>query len=340
MKVSIVLPTHRTSNAALARVLECSTLDPDRFEVIVRDNSENESKRAMLRSIMTPSMKLVTAPACGAFENGIEALRAASGEFVFFMADDDWISVRGLQRVHALAQKAAADPSVSCVTGMYFLETTDNAGLLRYPDLDAPDASVRLKAYLDANAPNVLFYSAVRADVARRCFDFFERVPFKFSYHDQLMSMLYLALGRTLQVDGVVYFYDLGEWETAEKTFAKDRAMYVAAGLPPATDQLHYLLCAMEGGLLLNSRVMAGQSFDRGRMIQLWFGNMFDRFRKFPRPPLDSDGPYAAAVVRLREKWIAQQDVDLNELLLDVSDALEKHDTGIARGYFEFWSTL
>jgi glycosyltransferase involved in cell wall biosynthesis len=341
LKISIVIPTHRSSNSALARILECSNLDPDRFEVIVRDNSGNAAKHGILEATRTPAVVLSKVEDRGAFENSIESLKRATGDWVYFMADDDWISTRALSRVHDLALAVGGDRTISCIAGTYFLETSSNAGLLRYTGIDSQDAAARLTAYFDASAPNVLFYSAVRRDIARFCFDFLGRLPFKFSYHDQLVSMVYLAAGRVVQIDGVIYFYDLGEWETAEKTLAKDRSMYRAAGLPPEVDRLHHLLCAMEGGFLINSQFGASLiPADHARLLQIWFGNMFQRFRQAPRPEDYPSGAVNDSMRAVARKWQSQETVDLNELLVDVCDAIESADPDAAQRYFQFWSTL
>ena len=253
MKISLIIPTNRTSYSAMARIFEAASLDPDKFEVIVRDNSENEEKRAILGAIKSPACRILLVPNRGGYENPAEALREASGDFVFFLADDDWISARGLNQLHSLAIQSAADSSVACLTGAYLIDTSTGTGFLQYSGLDSHEPAKRLASYLEANATNVLYYSAVRRELATFCFAFMESLPYKFSYHDQLMSIFYLALGRVLQVDRVVYHYDLGDWETAAGSLSKDKASYVAAGLPAEFDLLHWLFCALEGAFLLNS---------------------------------------------------------------------------------------
>jgi glycosyltransferase involved in cell wall biosynthesis len=341
MKISLIIPTNRKSYSAIARVLECASLDPNRFEVIVRDNSEDEAKRALLSSIDTPALRLAIVPNRGAFENSIEALHLASGDFVFFMADDDWLSARGIEQLHALAARESGDATVVCITGTYLIQSSTQSGLFRYSDLHSDNPATRFTAYFAANGPNVLYYSAVRRSLATFCFALLERLPYKFSYHDQLISMLYLALGRTLQIDQVVYFYDLGEWETSEKSLAKDRSMYVDAGLPLEIDRLHWLLCGMEGGFLLNSVLLSEKgTYDRKQLADLWFANMFTRFKYHTRETGYDSTAINEGTLKLRNKWISEAEVNLNELLFDVCDILESADPSGAERYFKFWSSL
>jgi len=341
MKISLIIPSNRKSYSAMARILECASLDPSRFEVIVRDNSEDEAKRALLSSIDSPTLRLFTVPNRGAFENPIEALRLATGDFILFLGDDDWLSARGIEQLHALAAREIDDATVACFTGTYLIQTSTQSGLFRYPDLDSDNAAKRVASYFEAKAPNVLYYSAVRRSLATFCFSLLEQLPYKFSYHDQLIAMLYLALGRTLQVDQVVYFYDLGEWETSEKSLAKDRAMYVDAGLPLEIDRLHWLLCGMEGGFLLNSVLLSEKrTYDRKELSDLWFANMFTRFKHHYRETGYESSAINEGSLKLKAKWISESEVNLSELLFDVCEILEKADPAGAERYFKFWSSL
>jgi len=341
MKISLIIPTNRTSYSAIARVFEAASLDPDKFEVIVRDNSESEEKRAILGTLKSPACRVMTVPNRGGYENPAEALHEATGDFVFFFADDDWISKRGLTQLHSLAVQNAADNSVACLTGTYLIDTSTGTGFVRYKGLDSLEPAMRLASYLEANTTNLLYYSAVKRELAIFCFSFMQNLPYKFSYHDQLMSIFYLALGRVLQVEGVVYQYDLGEWETAAGSLSKDKASYVAAGLPAEYDRLHWLFCALEGALLLNSELLSQKvTYDRAELAEIWFNTLFARFKHHDRGSDYADGEANSSVIKLRDKCLATPHVDRSEMLLDICDLLEISDKAGAERYFTFWSTL
>jgi hypothetical protein len=342
MKISLIIPTNRSSHQAIARVFEAAGLDSDRFEVIVHDNSEDEEKHRILRSIRSDAVRLHCVPACSAFENLIGALPLATGQFVLFQADDDWIFSKALLQLHELARSVEHDSSVSCISGTYLLETSTAYGLFQHRNIDANDAETRLREFLTANAPNVLFYSAVRRSLATLCFDVLERLPYHFSYHDQLVSLMYIALGRIPQVPRVFYNYDMGEWETQEKGFAKDQNFYIAAGLPVAFDRLHSLLCGMEGALLMTSSLLADQLAGHGEALaRIWFAYHFERFRLLDRPLPAADAPAASSVEAIRRKLVARtRELNVNEILLDVADVIDGVDREGARRYFDFWSAL
>ena len=341
MKISLVIPTNRVSYSALARVFEAASLDPEKFELIVRDNSENEAKRALLAKIEAPNLRLFTVPNRGGFENSIEALQLASGEFAFFLSDDDWLSVNGLYQLHEMGTKFHADESVIGLNGLYLIDTSTTSGLFGYKGLDSVDAAQRVTGFIQANGPNMIFYSAVRRPLMTFCFKFMEALPYKFSFHDQLMSLMYLALGRFLTIERVVYFYDHADWETLEGTLSKDRSSYTNAGLPIEVDRLHWLICGLEGALLLNSQLMRNKgTFDRGQLANLWFAANFGRFKHWSRELGYAETESNAITMKIRDKWLGDAEVNLHELLLDVCNAFEVADPEGARRYFDFWSTV
>lgn len=321
-------------------MLEAASLDPERFEVIVRDNSENSAKRALLSSVNAPAMRFVSVSNRGAFENFTEALRLATGDFVYLLGDDDWFFARGLDQLHTHLEGLRENITYSAGTGDYLIETSTHTGIVRYPGLDSEVPEERLTAYLQARVPNVLYYAAVRRDLVQRCYEFLEGIPYKLSFHDQLVSLMYLAAGRVASIQRVVYVYDLGTWETAEGTLSKDRSTYREAGLPIEVDRLHWLICGMEGAILLRSTFLSDLRFDRPRMADIWFGTNFARFKQLARDSGYGDNPANEATRRLRDKWGRPSDVNLNELLLDVCDIFELVDKRGAERYFRYWSTL
>ena len=341
MKISIILPTHRTGYNAIARVLEAASLDPDKFEVIVRDNSDDEAKQRLLEQVRAPVLKVFHVPDLGAVENATEALALATGDFAFFLADDDWVSSKALLQLHDAASSNAADETIILLTGTYLVEVSAASGFVRYQGIESDDALERLQGYLGARGPNVLYYSVVKRSLLTFCLNFVSSLPYKFSFHDQLMVLLYVAAGRALQVQRVFYHYDQSEWETKEGTLAKDRAWYASAGLPIELDRLHWLICGLEGALTLNSaRVLNLAARDRERLGGLWFASMFQRFNRWDRELGWTDTPTNEAARRFKQKWGMDREVNLHELLFDLCDVLETADKPGAQKYFEFWSSV
>ena len=341
MKISIVLPSNRTSDAALARIFELGSLDPARFEVIVRDNSGNARKRQALESMEGSAVKPIFAAGAGPFENVIKSVRAATGDYIFPYADDDWLFARGLTSLYKLASEQLAAPNVSAITGVYLVESSRGCGPFSYDGIAEGRPLDRLRSFLNANVANYLYYSALKASVARFCFDFLEVIPAHFSFHDQLLSLSYLAHGAIPRVPRLLYCYDIGEWETMEATLSKDRSMYMKAGLPKEIDRLHWLICGLEGALLMRSAKMAASTGqDCTELGDLWFQFMFGRFINHDRENGLSETALGAGTRSVRQKWVDERSVDFGELLMDITEAIEISNLSLGEAYFKFWSSL
>jgi len=321
--------------------MEMAGLDSSRFEVIVRDNSENVEKRAVLDKVQSSTVRVINVPNRGSVENFTEIIHAAAGDFVLYLADDDWLSVRGLEQLHSMAAPFVDDLSISGATGSFLIETSSMTGFLKFDGLDSQDAKRRLAGYFTANGPNVLFYSAVRRSLMLFGLRMMGSLPYKFSFHDQLMTLLYVAAGRVLQLDRIVYFYDLGEWESSEGTLAKDRAFYLDAGLPVEIDRLHWLICGLEGALLLRSRMFANQGLaEAPQLAAAWFSENFARFYARDREQGYAPSPANTITQEIKDKWRGISEANPSELLLDLCSAFEIVDKKGAERYFEFWSTV
>ncbi|MGD0835208.1 MAG: hypothetical protein ABSB49_01020 [Polyangia bacterium] len=341
MRLSLVLATHRSTNTALSRICEWASLDPARFEFVVRDNSEDERKRSFLSAIDSGCMRLHFVKQCPMGENMREALALATGDFVFLVSDDDWLSTRGLTGLYEMADSIGDDRSVGCLIGDYLVESRQGSCLFRYCGLDAVDRIGRIGSYLKANSPNMLNYCAARREYGNLCKSLFERFPYQFSFDDQLVSLLYLTLGRVAQVRRVVYGYDLGEWETTEKALAKDRSFYVDSGLPAEYDRLHYLLLGLEGALLLQSKLVAERvAGDNSTAASLWFKTMYWKFAHYSREVGYEQNAANAATQRLKESLAGRKEVEVRQLLLDVCETFRVCDPAGAQRYFDFWSSL
>lgn len=341
MKISLVLPTHRSTNTAIARIIEWSSLSGDDFELIVRDNSENEKKREILNLIESKSLKLHFVQKCNPFDNWLEAMKLATGEFIFSLADDDFLSIRGIEQIYNLAKESIADTSISCITGDYILEASNTSGWLRYPKLDSDTAEQRIISYLEANATNCFYYSAVRRDIALLGANFITKLPYRLSYHDQLISALYLSLGKAKQINRIIYSYNLEQWETAETSRARDQSFYISAGLPIEFDRLHFLFIALEGALLLDSKMVIDRTTeDTSSASSTWFNTMFSKFIHIDRESDYGNTIANSSTSLLREKLLGTRTFNTNEILIDLCETIEKIDQKGAQRYFEFWSAL
>jgi hypothetical protein len=341
MHLSILIPSHRTDLLACSRLAQaCSWAGPE-TEVIIRDNSADAGKREWLSHLQREHCNIVFAEECGPMENYAETLKLARGEFVFFVADDDFAFDRAIAALPATIAKAGNDPAVAGITGLYAVETSQNSAVGGYQEIDSNDAIVRLNAYLSFGGPNLLVYSPIRRALISRVFDFAHRMPFSFSFHDQIVCMLYLLNGKFVKLNRLLYVYDNSEWETAEKSQKRDHDFYQAAGLDPALNKLQWFVCAFEGALLIRNSdlIPAYTPAQRQAMADRWFAAMYQRFVRFTRDAFKS--PYAAQAETLREKWkTSAGKLSFQDMLDDLCGFLALSSQEQARKYAEFWQPI
>lgn len=346
MTLSIVMPSHNTDENAKAAIVRAIGLARDGVEVIIRDNSGDRDKRNFFSQIPVrcPHGGLVHTehvPACEHHENLLAVTRAATGDFILFLTDDDMYFERGVREIAESAERCADDATIAGFFGGYVLMQSQGDQIVTYNGIASADPVERVRGYLEFQGPNLLFYSAVRNSVARKALEFaLDRHPFRISFNDQLACLLYLLAGKFRNVMRLTFAFDNGHWETPQKAQASDLGFYRLSGLDPAMARLHWLMCGMEGAFLaLKSEFAAGCTAEqRGKIAKLWFNTMFARFVGDDRA---CDGPMAASVMLYVRKWRERfPDVKLGELLADVCSLIAMSDKAAAEQYRKFWMEM
>jgi hypothetical protein len=339
VKLSILIPTHRADLLTCSRLAQaCSWAGPD-IEVVIRDNSANAQKRDLLERFRREHTNILFVDECGPLENYSETLKLASGDFVFFVADDDLGFDRAIAGLPAAI--AAADPDVAGITGAYAVETSQGSGVVGYQDVDSADVVARINAFLSFNGPNVLIYSPIRRDLIARVFAFMNEMPFSLSFHDQLVCLLYLLNGRFVKQKRLLYLYDFGDWETPEKAQKRDLDFYKGAGLDPSVNKLHWFLCGFEGAVLIRNadEFPAYTPVQRQAMADRWFSVMFVRFMGQTREAFGS--PHGAAAEALRAKWkTSAGKLSFHDMLDQLCGFLALSSPDNAKKYAAFWKPL
>ena len=343
MQLSILLPTNRHSLLAYSRIAQaCSWAGPD-IEVVIRDNSGNAQKREMLAHLQRDNCNILIVDPCKSLENFRETIRAAKGEFVFTLADDDFGFDRAVQAIPASIRKYGGDSSVVGVTGQYVVETSKGASILDYQDVDADDAQKRLTGYLKFTGPNVLLFSAVRREVAQRVFNVMTAIPFELSFHDQILCLLYLLNGKFVQMQRPLYLYDVEEnWKDNVSGQQTDVGFYQKAGLDPAINKLHWFMCGFEGAALAaNADIVPGYPMaQRQAIIDLWFSTMLYRFNRW-HERLTFGSSFADDAEKLCVKLKAgTAPFSLESMLTDITDLIARFSKSHAKAYSDFWSAV
>ena len=186
-----------------------------------------------------------------------------------------------------------------------------------------------------------MFFAPVRREIVKRVFAFISTMPAVFSFHDQIICLLYLLNGKFVRLPRLLYLYDFGEWEKTETGQKRDVDTYTAAGLDPAINTLHWFLCGFEGAVLaLNSDLFPDYSLaQRQAITNSWFGTMFARFRGHERLTFGSS--FAKDAEKLCAKLQAITGTkSFDSMLADISTVVALFSKSHAQSYFDFWDAI
>jgi hypothetical protein len=340
VQLSVLMPTRRTGLAAVSRIAQvCSWAGPD-VEVIVRDNSGDAEKRALISRFQGENCRVVLGDPCEPLENMSEVLRLATGEFIFCPHDDDLCFDRAVAAVPSLIKEFSKDSSVSGIAGQVIIEAANNSSLARYAGLDSDDVVARVNGYVDFGGPNALLYSVIRREIYQRIMSFMNGMPVFLSFHDQIVSLLFVLCGKFIQLPRLLYAYDVGVWGTRDTAQQRDVDYYRAAGLDPVLNMLQWLLCAFEGAVLIrNSDLFPNYPMaQRQKMADRWFATKFSMFVGDKRSAFGSK--YESGVQRILTALFASKgQLSFRGLLTEICNVIALFSNDKANLYSEFWKT-
>ena len=341
MQLSVLLPSHRHGLEACARIAQACSWAGPQIEVIVRDNSGDAQKRELISRFQHDYCNVIIADPCDGMTNMAELFRMAKGDFTYLIADDDFCFDHAIRALPGIIDQFGGDASVVGVTAGYAIELTNGTSIHGYDGIDSDDVVARVAGYLKYVGPNVLHYSPLRRQVAQRIFALMNAAPLLFSFHDQISCLLYLLNGKFTRLSRLMYCYDMGVWENNESAQARDLDEYNAAQIDPATNKLHWFLCAFEGAALIaNPKIVPGySSAQRQPVADLWFSVMFARLQRNDRHAFGS--PLADDADRLVAKWRASNGrLTFDNMLTDITDFVALFSESGARRYFDFWRAV
>jgi hypothetical protein len=338
MQLSILLATNRTGLLACSRIAQaCSWATPD-IEVIVRDNSGDAQKREFLALCRRDHCTIVIAEPCDMRTNFIEIFRLAKGEFVFVLADDDFCFDQAIASLPGVIAQCSQDPSVAGVTGAYAVEGSQGTSITSYQNAESDDVLARVNGYLSYNGPNVFAYAPMRREIVARVFGFTDSMPALFSFHDQVISLLYLLNGKFVRMKRLLYLYDVGVWEEGNSAQKRDVDFYTGAGLDPAVNKLHWFLCGFEGAVLVrNSNLFPDYPLALRQVIaDRWFSMMFMRFKGQAR--LTFDSRFTGEADKLYAKLLTSTgQLSFQGMLAEICGLIALSSKDNAQRYHDFW---
>ena len=96
--------------------------------------------------------------------------------------------------IPGILDRIEKDASTVGIAGPYIVEAAAGSIVINYKAIDSADPAARVAGYLTETGPNVLFFAVLRRDAVDRVVAFIENLPILCSFHDQIMSMLYLIV--------------------------------------------------------------------------------------------------------------------------------------------------
>jgi hypothetical protein len=338
VQLSILIATNRPGLLACSRIAQaCSWAGPN-LEVIIRDNSGDAQKRSLLPQFKREHCTIILAEPCDSLTNISEILKLAKGEFIFILADDDFCFDRAIAALPDTIAKIGADPSVIGITGAYALEMSKGSAVVEYKNVDADDPAARVAGFLSYNGPNILHYAPVRRELVKRIFGSLRTQPYLFSFHDQIICLLYLLNGKFVRLNRFLYLYDMGPWERSESAQERDVSFYKRAGLDAAINKLHWFLCAFEGAALIrNADLFPDYPLaQRQPIADRWFSAMFHRFKNHTRQTFGSG--FASEADQLCAKLQKSTgQMSFQDMLSELCGFMALSSKGHAQRYFDFW---
>jgi len=341
MQLSILIATNRAGLLACSRIAQaCSWAGPN-LEVIVRDNSGDAEKRALLPHFRHDNCDIIIADPCDGLTNLSEGLRLAKGEFVFLLADDDFCFDHAIASLPGVLGQCRKDPSVVGVTGAYVIEGSQGSSIVSYQNAESDDVAARVSGYLSYSGPNILHYAPIRREIVQSVFAFMNTSPFFFSFHDQIVCLLYLVKGKFVRLNRLLYLYDVGVREAGNSAQKRDVDFYKDAGLDPVINKLHWFLCGFEGAVLVrNSNAFPDYSLaQRQAIADRWFSEMFMRFKGHAR--LTFESRFTAEADKLCAKLqTSTGQLSFQGMLTEICGLIAVFSKDNAQRYHDFWDAV
>ena len=338
MKLSVCMPSHNAGLRIHLNILNACSVAADEVEVIVRDNSGNKEKQGFLSQIHKKNCHITSVAECSGQENTKRVIDMATGEFVFFIADDDYINSYGIAPILAELEAIRDTPDVVGTTGVTIVDDTPQTDFVMFSHLNTPDPLERFQQFLGSRWPSVFQFSPVRLSVLRDVWSFSSTLPVYVCYHDLLMNCMLLMHGRLTSQHRYFYHYYNANWSNREQHLKSAAMSFRNAGLDESAVHVQWLIAAFEGAQTFLSkyqRVEIPQE-QRNALANCWFNRWIHTFIR--EPPNKIEGAhFDAQALQLAGKWRGRLWFDRMELLTDISEYYSLSSLEIGRRYYDFW---
>jgi len=341
MKLSFLVPTFRTGMEALATIMHVCSLAGPNVEVIVRDNSGDPEKAAFLQKLQTEHCHIYLAPFCSLYVNLSEAAKLAKGEFVFNVADDDYVDPLVVDAILQKIVSISDDPTYVGIIGDFLLSGTKGTELLTPEPIDGADALTRYKQFV-ASSRNLLWAVHRRKDYMRYI-DFIRDLPGEFSFHDMHFNLLMLMTGRYAKVERVIYYKNIIGSDDQTVDIHNKTLFFTRKGIDAITQYTLMLLYIVEGcKVVIGSKLVDVPMDQRTQIAGLWCSHWFIRHIEYCRdfPDVENPNEVARETMRICRKWAFSKKMVIDEVLADLVSLFALCNQEFAEQYSKFWAPL
>jgi len=179
--VSIVIPTFNRAVWLRDCVRSALMQTYRHVEVVVSDNASTDETQAVLAEFCDPRLRIIRQERnLGLMPNWNACLRAARGEYIVFLADDDRLAPTMLERCIALLSREPQLNMIVALNELWLTEESRTLPAMRSRSLGTGihDGAVILLEYLDGKLSIQLCSIMMRTDALRSYGGFAEDWPF------------------------------------------------------------------------------------------------------------------------------------------------------------------
>lgn len=341
-KLSLIMPTHYSEPkhyTSICSLINVAKQYQESVEVIISDNSGDKEKKDFIKKISfgMQNVKLFDAPQ---EKNFLYAIQQATGEFCFFVGDDDIILPHSIKKI--LFELDNLGDAIGLTTSIGIAKN-DSYEFFLYDKVDSDQVSTRLEGFLESlSKGNLLFYSIVKNEILKEAIELWVSIPNFQAYHDHLVSLFIIIKGRLKRVDACFFIYDMSNWYFLGDRIKSEIRYIRKAGLPDSILVLQRIMLAIEGvKFILKS--CNGQKEEKNKMVVAWFSKWFSAWKY----SLYSEGykeveevkacPLNELTNEFLNKHLGRKDLSFPDMFNDLCTLYEKYnETG--NKYRDFWS--
>lgn len=259
-QLSICIPSNRKLIDSQRSIDSALTFSSQRnnCEISVSDNSGDPEK--FLKYSESNNRNLIYST-CDFNEsnNGKNALDKSSGQFVGFMADDDFLIALGPQ------QNLVHDKSISGYRPNFAIWEKD-LGITRTTNFNiiGKTAKERIQCYFkNSNGNNNTLYSFFRRDLAVDIGDLCAFHPIKAGYYDWAIVLAHASSGNIYSDNSTLYVYDNHNWSGSQNDINLSiKNLLKKGGLNDRAPLFLYLLLAIDSFILISRNTSPLEKFE------------------------------------------------------------------------------